>query len=167
MPKKKKQQGSQNQNNTPAVVSNGPVVNPEDLEIFDRASLELQKKRHEKIGDLFDKASEVISQYLEDPGTEISAKMFPAKLAADIYMASEKFRREDQRIEIEKRKLTLEERKSGQVHSPQIGAQQNNFYLGGIPDDRPHLSLEEIKRKQEEILDGFLPAGKKDENSDS
>ena len=69
-------------------------------------------------------------------------------------------------IEIEKRKLTLEERKSGQVQ-PQIGAQQNNFYLGGTLDNRPHLSLEEIKRKQEEILDGFLPAGKKDENGDS
>lgn len=166
MPRKKKQLDNPQINNPPAVVNGGSIVNSDDLSLFDKASLELQRKRHEKIGDLFDKASEVISQYLEDPGTEISAKMFPAKLAADIYMASEKFRREDQRIEIEKRKLTLEERKSGQVQ-PQIGAQQNNFYLGGTPENSPHLSLEEIKRKQEEILSGFLPAGKKDENGDS
>lgn len=166
MPRKKKQSDNPQTNNTPAVVNSGSMVSSDDLGLFDKASLELQKKRHEKIGDLFDKASEVISQYLEDPGTEISAKMFPAKLAADIYMTSEKFRREDQRIEIEKRKLTLEERKSGQVQ-PQIGAQQNNFYLGGTPESRPHLSLEEIKRKQEEILDGFLPANKKGENGDS
>ena len=146
MPRKKKQLDNPQINNPPAVVNGGSIVNSDDLSLFDKASLELQRKRHEKIGDLFDKASEVISQYLEDPGTEISAKMFPAKLAADIYMASEKFRREDQRIEIEKRKLTLEERKSGQVQ-PQIGAQQNNFYLGGTPENSPHLSLEEIKRK--------------------
>lgn len=166
MPRKKKQPDNPQTNNLPAVVNSGSMVNSDDLGLFDKASLELQRKRHEKIGDLFDKASEVISQYLEDPGTEISAKMFPAKLAADIYMTSEKFRREDQRIEIEKRKLTLEERKSGQVQ-PQIGAQQNNFYLGGAPENRLNLSLEEIKRKQEEILDGFLPANKKGGNGDS
>lgn len=131
--------------------SNPPAVQqPVDLSpVFDSASLELQEERHKTIDTLFDKAAMVLDSYLDDPGTDSAAKMFPAKLVIDIYHTQEKLKREDERIEIEKRKLAIEEKKSG-ISNPTVFNQQNNYILPSSPQD-----LAELKKRQEEILASF------------
>ena len=123
------------------------VLDPIELE-FDKANGRLQLDRHERIGQLFDKATDVLSQYLDDPDVGPAEKMFPAKLVTDIYVADEKFRREDARIEIENRKLTIEEAKLPQTN---IAIQQNNYI------NESKVNLTELKKRQEELLSNFLP----------
>jgi hypothetical protein len=125
-----------------------PTVDPIELE-FDKAKGRSQIDRHERIGKLFDKATDVLSQYLDDPDVGPAEKMFPAKLITDIYVADEKFKREDARIEIESRKLTIEEAKLPQ--STNIAIQQNNYI------NESKVNLTELKKKQEELLSNFLP----------
>ena len=115
---------------------------------FDEASLDLVKDRHKNIGNLFDRAVEVLTNYLDDPESDLAAKMFPAKLASDIYIAEEKFKREDERISIEKKKLALEESKNGAL--PTSGTNtfiQNNF--------SGEVNIGDIKKKQDELLASF------------
>lgn len=115
---------------------------------FNEVSLDLAKDRHKNIGNLFDRAVEVLTTYLDDPGSDLAAKMFPAKLASDIYIAEEKFKREDERISIEKKKLAIEESKNGTL--PISGTNtfiQNNF--------SGEVNIGEIKKKQDELLASF------------
>lgn len=128
---------------------------------FDAALSEAQKRRHENIGYLFDKAASLLESILDDPNVEAPAKMFPVKLAMDIYNNKEKFAREDERIDIEKRKLYIEEKKAGMVQSLPAGStfnQQNNFI--SIPtsseSSKNFIDLNSLKKKQEEILSSFL-----------
>lgn len=146
----------------------GQLVNPQDQSImseFDIAELENQRKRHKSIGNLFDKAAEVIENYLDDPSTDLVAKMFPAKLAADIYLAQEKFKREDEKIEIEKRKLVLDEIKSGKPLPPGSKfIQNNNYYSGPLPPTQQQpVDIGGLKKRQEELLSTYL-AGNNSEN---
>lgn len=126
------------------------------VDVFDKASLEAEERRHETTHSLFDKAAAVIESYLEDPNADISAKMFPAKLAMDVYMAQEKFKREDQRIEIEKRKLTLEEIKV-QKTVPNLTFNQQNNYISSGGSKPPETDLTELKKKQDQLLASYLP----------
>lgn len=123
-------------------------INPTDP-IFDKASLELAEKRHKNIGQLFDKAVEILEVYLDDPNSDLSAKMFPAKLASDIYIANEKFKREDARISIEKKKLAIEEAKSGPLPIP---SGNNTFIQNNFSGE---VNIGEIKKKQDELLASF------------
>lgn len=132
-------------------VTSVSTVDPPSVTLFDEASLKLQKERHAGIGRLFDSATEVLGNYLDDPGIEVSAKMFPAKLAADLFLAQEKFRREDKRIEIEERKLRIEEAKLSQQKPFVQFNQQNNFNGQAVSTD-----FAELKKKQEEILASLI-----------
>lgn len=140
----------------PVISSQNPVVSGNDtsslLLEFDKAEMENQIKRHKSIGNLFDKAAEVIENYLDDPCTDLTAKMFPAKLAADIYLAQEKFKREDEKIKIEKRKLELDELKSGKPLPPGSKFIQNNNYYSAPQQQGPPIDIGELKKKQEELL---------------
>ena len=143
----------------PEKVENLPVEVPvvdESLSLFDQASLEVQKKRHETINKLFDDAATVLSEVLNNPEIDGATKMFPAKLAVDIFMMDQKFEREDRRIDIEEQKLDIERTKLKMT--PQLGGgtfnQQNNLFLGGDQSNQP-VDLAEIKKKQEEMLSAY------------
>ena len=123
-------------------------VDPVEAE-FDKAQKQLQAERHSRIGRLFDKAADVLEGYLNDSEVGLAEKMFPAKLVADIYVSEEKFKREDARLELESRKIALEEAKL--PPGPQIAIQQNTY----INESR--VNLAELKKKQEALLSGFLP----------
>lgn len=124
------------------------TIDPIEAE-FDKAQKQLQSERHSRIGRLFDKAADVLEVYLGDPEVGLAEKMFPAKLVADIYVSEEKFKREDARLELESRKVALEEAKL--PPGPQIAIQQNTY----INESR--VNLAELKKKQEALLSGFLP----------
>lgn len=126
---------------------------------FDLAERNNQLKRHKSIGSLFDKAAEVIENYLDDPNTDLVSKMFPARLAADIYLAQEKFKREDEKIEIEKRRLVLDELKSGKQIPPGSKFIQNNNYYSSSPQTEKSnpVDIAELKKRQEELLSSYLP----------
>ena len=120
------------------------------LAIFDDKSKEAQLKRHSRIGDLMTKAVDIIEAYLDDASIDISTKMLPVKLAADIYHSSEKIRVEDEKIELEKIKII----NGGQKPPSQpILNQQNNFISANNND------LLEIKKKQDELLASFRNNG--------
>ena len=120
------------------------------LAIFDDKSKEAQLKRHSRIGDLMTKAVDIIEAYLDDASIDISTKMLPVKLAADIYHSSEKIRVEDEKIELEKIKII----NGGQKPPSQpILNQQNNFISANNND------LLEIKKKQDELLASFSNNG--------
>lgn len=125
-----------------------PPIDP-SLNSFNEASLELEEDRHKNIGNLFDKAVEVLSNYLDDANSDLSAKMFPAKLAADIYMAQEKFKRDDERILIEKERLKLEESKNGILPANGNTTLIQNNFSGDV-------NIGDIKKKQEELLASFI-----------
>lgn len=129
------------------------------LAVFDQAELELQRQRHKTIGTLFDRAATVIETYLEDPNTDLSAKMFPAKLATDIFMAQEKFKREDERIELEKRKISLEEVKVQKAVNINLN-QQNNYNFPPPQPGQPPVDLNALKKKQDAMLASYLPPPK-------
>lgn len=149
-----------NQNGTSVVVT-------EDS--FDKASIEAQQRRHESIGYLFDKASTLLETILDDPSVEASAKLFPVRLAMDIYTTKEKFVREDERIDLEKRRLAIEEKKAGMSQIPPGSTfnQQNNFI--NLPSDgQPQkIDLNNLKKRQEELLSSFLPGPKNNEIPDN
>lgn len=129
----------------------------EDLLVeFKKAEIGLQIKRHQSIGGLFDKAANVLGEYLDDPSVDLCSKMVPAKIATDIFMMNEKFKREDEKLEIEKRRLVLEELKVKEA-SKMIGTfnQQNNFY-GNEDPEKAKAKLLDVKRKQEELLSSYL-----------
>lgn len=121
------------------------------LEVFDKAKFEAQLNRHEEVNILFSKATEVLGNYLDDPEAELVSKMLPAKLAIDLYTSQEKFRREDERIEIEKQKLAIERAKLSQLPLPNGSTfnQQNNYL--GLSQDQ----MAELKKKQDELLASF------------
>ena len=146
--------------NTPEVLTTPSSTEVSILGEFDIAELNNQKKRHQTIGSLFDRAADVIGNYLDDPSTDLTAKMFPAKLATDIYLAQEKFRREDERIELEKRKLALDELKSGKQLPPGSKFIQNNNYYSTTPQQDKHVDIADLKKRQEELLSSYLPDSK-------
>lgn len=150
MASKKKKKGSPKTENTDLIQTD--QVQTDLSPVFDQAALEAQKKRHESIGTLFDKASEVISNYLGDPNIESVAKMLPAKLALDLYTAQEKFKREDDRIEIERRKLVIEEKKANIPSLPGGTFNQQNNFISASPAD-----MAELKKKQDQLLASFRP----------
>ena len=163
--KDKKSNSKPEENPVIPVNPSQPVTDP-ILSQFDKAKLENQIRRHSTIGNLFDKAAEVIENYLDDPSTDLSAKMFPAKLATDIYLAQEKFAREDERIEIEKRKLTLEEIKVNKQLPPGSKFIQNNNYYPAQPPQstaQTPVDIGELKKRQEELLSGYLGQGNEED----
>ena len=84
--------------------------------------------------------------------------MFPAKLAADIYLAQEKFKREDEKIELEKRKLVLDELKSGkQIPNGSKFIQNNNYYSTTQPTNNSSVDIADLKKRQDELLSSYLP----------
>jgi hypothetical protein len=155
--------------NKTGVPITGTPEQPQELSLlseFDLAELENQKKRHKSIGTLFDKAAEVIENYLDDPNTDLVAKMFPARLAADLYLAQEKFKREDEKIEIEKRKLVLDEIKSGKPLPPGSKFIQNNNYYQVPPQQQSQpVDIGDLKKRQEELLSGYLEGSDKPEGN--
>lgn len=142
------------------VVQGKNEIDPIQAEM-DRIEAEAAKSRHNSIERLFDKAANVLENCLDDQNIDSSAKMFPAKLAADIYMAQEKFKREDERLEIEKRKVTIEEIKIAQSQPLiNIVGQQNNYISPG----EQKIDLLDLKKKQEALLNTYLPPVKSEEN---
>lgn len=143
---------------TPAV----PAEDPDDIidsSLFRDEALKDQQERHETINRVFDKAAEVISTYLDDPNADLTAKMFPAKLAADIYLAQEKFKREDEKLAIERKKLSLEQSRAGSFPSGGVIIPVQNNINGNV-------NIGEIKKKQDELLASFLPKTPVEEKSD-
>lgn len=161
------------QNNLPPTVANEQA----DLSPFREAQAKLALARHDKIGQMFDKAADYLIEYLADPAIDQAAKLFPAKLSTEVYLKHERNILEDQRIRIEQRKLDLAESK-GQlgVKAPVAGGifigNQTNVQIqnptqpsgasGGSPVD-----LLALKRKQEEYLSKFLPPANEDPNGDN
>ena len=131
-------------------VSNSAQPNQDLTPIFDLAIMESQTNRHKSINNLFDKAAEVISNFLDDPSVEPISKMLPAKMAIDIYTSQEKFKREDERIGIEKRKLLIEEKKANMPSLPGATFNQQNNYIS-----MSQTNMAEIKKKQDELLASF------------
>lgn len=147
---------------------NLPVKKEESaLSTFDEASIEAEKNRHQMTYSLFDKAAKVLEGYLEDPSIDSAAKMFPAKLAIDIYTSQEKFKREDQKLDIERRRLSLEEEKLRRTPSNLNFNQQNN-YFSGSPQPQPvpsGVDLTELKKRQDELLNSYLPSSNPENKS--
>lgn len=76
--------------------------------LFAEAKIKEQEKRHDALNNLFDQATEVLSDAISDTRTTAAEKIFPAKLAIDTYLAKEKLLREDARYELEKSKLEVD-----------------------------------------------------------
>ena len=120
------------------------------MPIYDKAALESQLRRHQNINNLFEKAVMVIDGYLDDTNIESVSKMLPAKMALDLYTTQEKFKREDARIEIEKRKLAIEEKKANIPPLSGATINQNNINISTSPEE-----MAKLKKKQDELLASF------------
>lgn len=148
-------------------MNNFPVSNSDKDSVqieLEKARNEAKQQRRDAIGDLLDKATDVLSDVLDDPNSSKREKIEAASLAVNLYVQQENGERQDTALEIQKKRLELEEKKLSIPGGPLF--QQNNVYLPGQqPTDPQLLAIERdalLKRKQTQdaILSSYLPVEK-------
>lgn len=131
------------------------VVDQIDAEI-QKAKLKAKQERQASIGRLLDQATDVLGGILETTDEEHQgARMRAAEVAVNLYVQSENGERQDRMLDIQERRLVIEEAKLSKPGGPMFN-QQNNFYLG-----KQQQEGEEVKEETPEEKAAALLARKK------
>ena len=143
-----------------------PVVLDDVDAALQKAKLEAKRERQASIGRLLDQATEVLGGILETTDeAHQGARMRAAEVAVNLYVQSENGDRQDRMLEIQERRLAIEEAKLSQPGGPMFN-QQNNFYLGNqkqqgeeVKEETPEEKAQALlarKKMQEMLLSSFL-----------
>ena len=138
-------------------VENLLTANKSEIDIaLAKAKKEVKRHRTEKIGALLDKATDVLSDILDSTDEDHERmRMQAAELTIGLYTAQETAERADRQLEIQAKRLEVEEKKVG-VNT--LLLQQNNIY-GDQRTEPPQKTL--VKQEDGSIIDVDLLARKK------
>lgn len=150
-------------NNQPTVQNQNQVktIDPVDKALSE-AMIQVRRDRTKKIGLLLDKATDVLSAVLDTDDTlHENMRMRAAELTIGLYTAQESSERADKQLEIQSRRLEVEEKKIG-VNT--LLLQQNNIYPAAPPktlvqqSDGSVVDVDLLARKkaQQMLLDSQL-----------
>lgn len=135
--------------------------NPGQIDIeLAKAKAEVKQKRVQAIGELLDKATDVLYDVLDNPTTNPRAKLEAASLAVNLYVQQENADRQDKALDIQQKRLELEEKKLALPGGALF--QQNNLYVGDRQPTDPQLleierqALLDRKRAQDALLGSYL-----------
>lgn len=135
-----------------------------DIEL-QKARLKAKQQRRDAIGQLLDQATDVLSDVLNDSNSSKREKIEAASLAVNLYVQQENGERQDAALEIQKKRLELEEKKLSMPGGPLFN--QTNVYLPGQqPTTDPQLleierqALLARKQAQDALLSSYLPPKK-------
>lgn len=136
-------------------------TNPNQIDIeLAKAKTEVKQKRVQAIGDLLDKATDVLYDVLDSPTTNQRAKIEAASLAVNLYIQQENADRQDKALDIQQKRLELEEKKLVLPGGPLF--QQNNLYVANQQPTDPQLleierqALLDRKKAQDALLGSYL-----------
>lgn len=132
-----------------------------------KAKLQAKRERQASIGRLLDQATEVLGGILETTDeAHQGARMRAAEVAVNLYVQSENGDRQDRMLDIQERRLVIEEAKLSQPGGAMFN-QQNNFYLGNqrqqgeeIKEETPEEKAKALlarKKMQDMLLSSYLP----------
>ena len=144
------------------MADNSAIVPTDSVDAaLQKAKLEAKRQRIDKIGGLIDKAVDVLNEVLDDSSVgNTRYRMEAASLAVTLYTQQDNGERQDKALELQERRLDLEEAKLKMPGGPLF--QQTNVYLDPqVPRDPQLLEIEKealLKRKQAQaaILNSYL-----------
>ncbi|MCM1322998.1 MAG: hypothetical protein NC218_02330 [Acetobacter sp.] len=142
------------------------LVPKDQVEVeLEKAKLLAKKQRAVTIGSLLDKSAEVLEECLDDDTpANAGRRMRAAEVAINLYIQQESMERQDRALDIQAKRLELEEAKLALPGGPLFT--QNNVYLqGGAPpqqgeqlsDEEKQAQLLARKQAQDALLKQYLP----------
>ena len=123
---------------------------------LETAKLEARRQRVSRIGNLLDQAAGVLEDMMQAENPMV--RMRAAETAVNLYIQQENGERQDKMLEVQQRRLALEEAK---LQLPGAQFNQTNVYLNGpqTPEEKEKAEAELLARKQaqDKLLASYLP----------
>lgn len=146
------------------MADDGSLVPKTQVELeLEKAKIEAKRQRETTIGSLLDKAADVLSGVLDSTDAAMAGqRLRAAEVAINLYIQQDNGARQDRALELQQKRLKLEEEKLRQPGGPLF--QQNNLYVqGGASQQAVPASTTEQemllarKQAQDAVLAQFLP----------